>query len=131
MQVDQPTIAPDHRLRARFRLWRDHKVRAWASWIDRLPDGGYAVRIGAGACLLALAMTVLLGLNVALRSGLWGDLAFALVVVTAVLWALYRATQPLLRRNKPFQAFPRALSAAVMLLVGSLSPLRRHRSESS
>lgn len=119
MRVDQPSVPVEEGLTARVRRWWDRTVEAWARRIDSLPDGGYTARIAAGLFLLALAIGALVLLNMALRSwGLWGDLAFALVVVTAVLWALYRATRPLLRRNKRFWPFPRALSMAVTLLIG-------------
>jgi hypothetical protein len=84
-----------------------------------LPEHGRAARIAVGALLFLLAFGVLVSLNVLLRAGgLWGDLAFALVVTTAVLWALFRVTRPLLRRGKEFRPLPRAISATVFALIG-------------
>ena len=87
--------------------------------LARLPEHGRAVRILTGILLFGLAFAVLVTLNVLLRAGgLWGDLAFAVVVTTAVLWALTRATRPLLGRNKEFKAFPRAVAATLLGLIG-------------
>jgi hypothetical protein len=87
--------------------------------VARLPEHGRAVRILAGILLFGLAFGVLVTLNVLLRAGgLWGDLAFALIVTTAVLWALSRATRPLLGRGKEFRAFPRSFAATVLGLIG-------------
>lgn len=103
------------RVRARTHEWREAVLAA----LDRLPDRGRTLRILAGILLFLVAFGALVGLNVLLRAwGLWGDLAFALIVTTVVLWALTRATRPLLGRDKRFRAFPRALSATVMVLVG-------------
>ena len=87
--------------------------------LARLPEHGRAARIAAGIGLFLLAFGVLVSLNVLLRAGgLWGDLAFAFVVTAAVLWALTRATAPLLKRDKEFKAFPRAVAATALGLVG-------------
>ena len=89
------------------------------SKLARLPEHGRAVRIAAGLGLFLVAFAVLVTLNVLLRAGgLWGDLGFALIVTAAVLWALFRATRPLLRRDKEFRAFPRAVAATALGLVG-------------
>ena len=87
--------------------------------VARLPEHGRAVRILTGILLFGLAFAVLVSLNVLLRAGgLWGDLAFAVVVTTAVLWGLSRATRPLLGRSKRFRAFPRAVAATLLGLIG-------------
>jgi hypothetical protein len=87
--------------------------------LDGLPDHGRSLRVIAGIVLFLLALGALVGLNVLLRAGgLWGDLTFALIVTTAVLWALTRATRPLLGRGKEFRAFPRAVSATALALIG-------------
>jgi hypothetical protein len=87
--------------------------------IARLPDRGRTIRILAGVVLFLFAFGVLVTLNVLLRAGgLWGDLAFALVVTTGVLWGLTRVTRPLLGRDKKFRAFPRAVAATAVGLVG-------------
>jgi hypothetical protein len=87
--------------------------------IDRLPEKRRAVRIVVAVVLFLLALSVLLMFNVLLRAGgLWGDLAFALIVTTAVLWALNRATRRLLGRREGYRAFPRALAATLLGLIG-------------
>src|SRR5919109_457092 len=91
---------------------------AFNAFLDGLPDRGRSARIAAGFGLIVLALVGLVLLNLSLRAwGLWGDLAFAVVVTTMVLWVLIQTTRPLLRRGK-FRAFPRALAAAVTALVG-------------
>jgi hypothetical protein len=87
--------------------------------VARLPEHGRAVRILIGIFLFGLAFGVLVTLNVLLRAGgLWGDLTFAVFVTMAVLWALSRVTRPLLGRGKEFRAFPRALAASLLGLIG-------------
>lgn len=87
--------------------------------VARLPEHGRAVRILIGIFLFGLAFAFLVALNVLLRAGgLWGDLAFAVIVTMAVLWALSRVTRPLLGRGKEFKAFPRALAASLLGLIG-------------
>jgi hypothetical protein len=86
---------------------------------SRLAKHGLAWRIVAGVGFFLLAFGTLLVLNFLLRSwGLWGDLAFALVVTTAALWVLTRVTQPLRRKGKDVWAFPRALAATTTALIG-------------
>jgi hypothetical protein len=93
-------------------------VRAFNAFLDGLPDRGRTARILAGLSLILLALVGLVLLNLSLRAwGLWGDLAFAVVVTTIVLWVLVQTTRPLLRRGT-FRAFPRAFAAAVTALVG-------------
>jgi hypothetical protein len=102
-------------VRSKTQEWQENIRQA----LDGLPDHGRTVRILFGFVLFLLAFGALVGLNLSLRAwGLWGDLAFALIVTTLVLWALTRATRPLLGRNKEFRAFPRAVSATVLVLVG-------------
>jgi hypothetical protein len=103
------------RVRAKTQEFTE-KVRAA---LERLPDHGRGIRIAAGVVLFLLAFGALIALNVLLRAGgLWGDLTFALLVTTAVLWALTRATRHLLGRSKEFRAFPRAVSATALALIG-------------
>lgn len=103
----------------RLRLEIQNRLRAFRAYLDGLPDRGHTARILAGIGLVGPALGALVALNVSLRSGgLWGDLAFALVVMTAVLWWLFRMSRPLLGRDKQFRAFPRALSATLAVLVG-------------
>ena len=91
---------------------------AFNAFLDGLPDRGRSARIAAGFGLIVLALVGLVLLNLSLRAwGLWGDLAFAVVVTTIVLWVLIQTTRPLLRRGR-FHAFPRAFAAAVTALVG-------------
>jgi hypothetical protein len=83
------------------------------------PQWRRAFRLLAGASLVLLAFGTLVALNLLLRAGgLWGDLAFALIVTTAVLWALTWTTSHLLGRARDWRAFARALSATLVLLVG-------------
>lgn len=78
------------------------------------------VRVLVGGVLFALALGILIGLNVLLRAGgLWGDLLFAVVVTTVVFWVLTQLAKPLVGKDKKFHAFPRALSATVYALVGA------------
>jgi len=103
----------------RIRKQTAELLERFRAFLARLPDQGRTVRVLAGLVLFLLAFGVLVALNVLLRAGgLWGDLAFALVVTTAVLWALTRATRVLLGRDKQFRAFPRAVSATVLALIG-------------
>jgi hypothetical protein len=86
----------------------------------QLSDRGRAVRFVVGVALFGLAFLALVILNMSLRAwGLWGDLGFALIVLTTILWILSRAARPLLGRDKKYRAFPRALSATVTTLVGA------------
>jgi hypothetical protein len=95
------------------------RLARFHAYLAQLPDKGRTVRVLAGAVLFLFAFGALVALNVLLRAGgLWGDLAFALIVTTAVLWALTWSTRPLLARDKRFRAFPRAVSATVLGLIG-------------
>jgi hypothetical protein len=95
-------------------------VQSAGDAIGRLPDKGRTVRFVAAVALFLLALGVLVSFNVLLRAGgLWGDLLFALIVTTAVLWALNLATRRLLRRGPEYRAFPRAMSATLLVLVGA------------
>lgn len=103
----------------RVRAETQEFIKAVQAAVSRLPDHGRTVRILTGIGLFLLAFGILVTLNVLLRAGgLWGDLAFALVVTTAVLWALTRVTRPLLGRSKKFRAFPRAVAATLLGLIG-------------
>ena len=93
-------------------------MEAFNAFLDGLPDRGRTARIAAGLGLILLALGGLVLLNLSLRAwGLWGDLAFAVVVTTIVLWVLIQTTRPLLRRGK-FLASPRAFAASITALVG-------------
>lgn len=103
----------------RLRTEIEESLGRFRAWLAGLPDRGRTARLVVGLVLYLFAFGVLVALNVLLRAGgLWGDLLFALVVLTAVLWLLTRATTPLLGRKKSFRAFPRAASAALFGLVG-------------
>ncbi|HSK16758.1 MAG TPA: hypothetical protein VK915_11395 [Gaiellaceae bacterium] len=76
-------------------------------------------RTGVLAILLVVAFLVLVGLNVLLRSGLWGDLLFAVAITTGALLGASRLLRPLLLRGDLQPPGPRrALLASVFLLVG-------------
>ena len=95
-------------------------IEAAGDAVARLPDKGRAVRFVVAIALFLVALGVLVGVNVLLRAGgLWGDLLFALIVTTAVLWALNLATRRVLRRGPAYRAFPRAMSATLLVLVGA------------
>jgi hypothetical protein len=87
--------------------------------IDALPDKGRSVRWGALTILLVAAIGFLVLVNWLLRGGgLWGDLAFALVLTTLVFWTLRRLLGFLFKEKEGVAALPRALAATLFALVG-------------
>jgi hypothetical protein len=103
-----------------FRTTVEAQVQRLRAKKERIAELRRAARFLLGLLLLAFALGFLVFLNWLLRgAGLWGDLAFAIIVVTSVLWALRRAAKPL--QNDPSEkvwAFPRAFAAAIFVLMG-------------
>jgi hypothetical protein len=76
-------------------------------------------RTGVLAILVVVAFAVLVLLNVLLRSGLWGDLIFAIFITMGALLGASRLLRPLLLRGDLQPPGPkRAFLASVFLLVG-------------
>jgi hypothetical protein len=97
--------------------WRD----AFGKWVLGLPRWGRVTVLGLG--VLGLALVVLKILSKSLTDwGLWGDLAFALTVTTAVLWALLYVMRGWFRNPdfEPlrFSPFGWALGATATILLG-------------
>lgn len=82
-------------------------------------DGwGVAARWSLAIGLFLLALVTLVFLSWLLRgAGLWGDLAFAILVTTGVFWIIRRLAQPLLTEG-PYVALFRAFATTIFVLVG-------------
>jgi hypothetical protein len=79
---------------------------------------GVAARWILAILLFLVAVAFLLFLSWLLRgAGLWGDLAFAIIVTTGVFWIARRLAEPLLHEG-PIRALPRALATTVFVLIG-------------
>jgi hypothetical protein len=120
MSADQAVRPPDETSSVRLKAWLKVQWDALLAWMQALPDRGRALRMGAFVVLLLVALGFLLLVNWMLRGGgLWGDLAFALVITTLAFWILGRLLAMLLRENPDqVSALPRALAATMLVLVG-------------
>jgi hypothetical protein len=120
MSADQAVRPPDETSPVRLKDWVRAKWSAALEWKDGLPDKGRALRMGAFVVALLIAIAFLLLINWMLRGGgLWGDLAFALVITTLAFWILVRLVNFLLRQKEnEVKALPRALAATMFVLVG-------------
>jgi hypothetical protein len=79
---------------------------------------GVAARWILAILLFLVAVAFLVFLSWLLRgAGLWGDLAFAILVTTGVFWIARRLAEPLLHEG-PIRALPRAFAATVFVLIG-------------
>ena len=79
---------------------------------------GVAARWILAILLFLVAVAFLVFLSWLLRgAGLWGDLAFAILVTTGVFWIARRLAQPLLHEG-PIRALPRAFAGTVFVLIG-------------
>ncbi|MGH3044990.1 MAG: hypothetical protein ACRDM2_09690, partial [Gaiellaceae bacterium] len=75
----------------RFFRWIKAKRDAFETWLKDLPDKGLTLRVLAFVAVLLLALGFLILINWLLRGGgLWGDLVFAIVIMTLALWILRR-----------------------------------------
>lgn len=77
-----------------------------------------AARWAIAILLFFVALGVLVSLSWLLRgAGLWGDLAFAIVVTTGVFWTLRRLAHRFLDEGD-IRALPRAFATTIFVLVG-------------
>ncbi len=77
-----------------------------------------AARWVVAIVLFFVALLVLLFMNWLLRgAGLWGDLAFAVVVTTGVFWIARRVAHPFLVEGD-VKALPRAFATTIFVLIG-------------
>ena len=91
------------------------RVRAFYNDAD---GWGVAARWSLAIGLFLLALVMLVFLSWLLRgAGLWGDLAFAILVTTGVFWIIRRLAQPLLTEG-PYAALFRAFATTIFVLVG-------------
>jgi hypothetical protein len=103
-----------------MRLFRWIKGRrdAFVTWIHDLPAKGLSLRVAAFVAVLLLALGCLIAINWLLRGGgLWGDLAFAIVIMTVALWILRRLQLSLFNRKSRL-ILTRAFAATLVVLVG-------------
>jgi hypothetical protein len=95
------------------------RVQSVQEWLRKLPRARIAIRILVGSVLFVVAVLALIGLSKALSDwGLWGDLAFAIIITTAALWPLLRSAGRLLSENPHFSPFGWALGLTTLFLVG-------------
>jgi hypothetical protein len=108
--------SPDPRTDAGNRvqkLWR-----RFERWLDGESGWPVVVRWVLAILLFGLAVLLLIFLSWLLRgAGLWGDLAFAIVVTTGVFFLARLSAQRWLK-EKPRKAFLRAFSTTIFVLVG-------------
>jgi hypothetical protein len=120
MTADQAVRPPNETSPVRLTDRVKTRWDAVLEWMRKLPDQGRALRMGAFVVALLIAIAFLLLINWMLRGGgLWGDLAFALVITTLAFWILVRLVNVLLRQKEnEVKALPRALAATMFVLVG-------------
>ena len=102
------------------------KLRAGLSELDRRARAffatpghrGVAARWALAILLFLVAVAFLVFLSWLLRGvGLWGDLAFAIIVTTGVFWVARRLAEPLLGEGS-IRALPRAFATTIFVLIG-------------
>jgi hypothetical protein len=98
------------------------RARALLAWVRRPFEGdsgrAVAARWALAIGLFLLAVVFLIFLSWLLRgAGLWGDLAFAILVTTGVFWIARRIMQGLLHEG-PFKSLFRAFATTIFVLVG-------------
>ena len=94
------------------------KRDAFETWLRVLPDKGLTLRVLAFVAVLLLALGFLILINWLLRGGgLWGDLVFAIVIMTLALWTLRRLQLSWFHRDDRF-VLTRALAATLVVLIG-------------
>jgi hypothetical protein len=98
---------------------RVRRVRArFETWLDGGTFWPVAVRWVLAILLFLVAIAVLVLLGWLLRgAGLWGDLAFAIVVTTGAFWIVRRISQRWLDEG-PGKALFRAFATTMFVLVG-------------
>ena len=95
------------------KLWRrfDEFISSSSGW-------AVALRWAFAIVLFGVAVAFLVFLGWLLRgAGLWGDLAFAILVTTGVFWIIRRISQKWLHEG-PLKSFFRAFSTTIFVLVG-------------
>jgi hypothetical protein len=104
-----------------FRRARSSAKQRWQRFKDWISKPGFwpvVARWVFAILLFGLAVAFLVFLNFLLRgAGLWGDLAFAILVTTAVFWIARRLASPWLVEG-PLRSFFRAFSTTIFVLVG-------------
>ena len=103
----------------------EHEGSSLGEFVERVrrPFEGTSRRAVAARWALAIALFVLslaalVVLSWLLRgAGLWGDLAFAIVVTTGIFWVARQAAAFFLHENAG-RALPRAFSTTIFVLVG-------------
>lgn len=95
------------------------KIREqFAAWLDGDTFLPVFVRWVLAILLFIVAVAVLLVLGWLLRgAGLWGDLAFAIVVTTGAFWIVRRISQRWLKESH-WKALFRAFATTIFVLVG-------------
>jgi hypothetical protein len=98
------------------------RAKALAAWARRPFTGtsgrAVAARWALAIGLFLLALLFLIFLSWLLRgAGLWGDLAFAILVTTGVFWIARRIMQGLLHEG-PIRSLFRAFATTIFVLVG-------------
>ena len=102
----------------RLFTWLKAQRDRFVAWVRGLPDRGLSLRVGAFVAVLLLALGFLILINWLLRGGgLWGDLVFAIVIMTLALWILRRLQLSLFKRDDRF-VLTRAFAATLVVLVG-------------
>ena len=98
--------------------WLRRTRERFETWLDRDTFWPVAVRWVLAILLFLVAIAVLVLLGWLLRgAGLWGDLAFAVVVTTGAFWIVRRISQRWLDEG-PGKALFRAFATTILVLVG-------------
>jgi hypothetical protein len=109
--------APAHRLES-ARSWLEATRARFETWLDGDTFWPVAVRWVLAILLFIVAIAFLVLLGWLLRgAGLWGDLAFAIVVTTGAFWIVRRISQRWLDEG-PWKALFRAFATTIFVLVG-------------
>ena len=111
-------------MRTLSRVFKDAWARVQAlrkrveTFLDKDTGWAIAVRWALAILLFLLAILCLVFLSWLLRgAGLWGDLAFAILVTTGVFWIARRISQRWLNEG-PLKSLFRAFATTIFVLVG-------------
>jgi hypothetical protein len=98
--------------------WLGETRERFATWLDGNTFWPVAVRWVLAILLFLIAVLALIFLGWLLRgAGLWGDLAFAIVITTGAFWIVRRISQRWLKEG-PWKALFRAFGTTILVLVG-------------
>ncbi|HSE80840.1 MAG TPA: hypothetical protein VLA87_03975 [Gaiellaceae bacterium] len=101
-----------------LRRWAGALVERVHGFFRRTDRVAVAVRWALAILLFVLSLLVLVLLGWLLRgAGLWGDLAFAVLVTTAIFWIARQAAAFFLGEDAG-RALPRAFATTVFVLIG-------------